>query len=385
MFLTRFQGLLLGKLAIVWMLAFPVSGWASVVRMETSRGIIEVQLFDTEAPLTVANFLAYVSSGAYNNSFFHRSVPGFIIQGGGYSAVASVPAIPANPPVVNEFSPSRSNLRGTIAMAKLGGNPNSATNQWFFNLADNSANLDNQNGGFTVFGRVIGQGMAVVDDIAALPTVNAGGALANLPIIPPLNNNTPTLSNLVRVNAVILIPTLSYNEVQSALAEATLESNGKFIPLDAGYFDSTYSASLVGYSGSSLQYYVEQGAAKGFKPNPWFDADYYRAKYPDLQALYGADLLVQYAKFGVNEGRSPSPLLDTFDGARYLTDYPDVNVYVVANLADFRTLDSATGQPVSDAQAATQGAIAHYIKFGAAEGRHAFDTSGALIPFSISP
>ena len=122
----------------------PLSVLATTVRMQTSLGDIDIQLMDATAPATVANFLNYVTSGAYDNSFIHRSVPGFIIQGGGYrwdSASDSVASIPANAPVINEFNASRSNLRGTIAMAKLGGDPNSATSQWFFNLADNSANL----------------------------------------------------------------------------------------------------------------------------------------------------------------------------------------------------------------------------------------------------
>ena len=75
-------------------------------------------------------------------------------------------------PIPNEFSPSRPNVAGTIAMAKLGGDPNSATNQWFFNVADNSSNLDNQNGGFTVFGQVLGEGMQLIDAIDGLPTYN---------------------------------------------------------------------------------------------------------------------------------------------------------------------------------------------------------------------
>src|SRR5262245_2471294 len=156
------------------LLACPASAFATTVRMSTSLGVIDIELFDAEAPATVANFLNYVTSGVYVNSFIHRSVPGFIIQGGGYGWDGSQNRyynVPANPAVVNEYSPNRSNRRGTIAMAKLGGDPNSATNQWFFNLADNSANLDNQNGGFTVFGRVIGNGMQVVDAIAARPVV----------------------------------------------------------------------------------------------------------------------------------------------------------------------------------------------------------------------
>ncbi|HEX6961255.1 MAG TPA: peptidylprolyl isomerase, partial [Lacipirellula sp.] len=111
------------------------------------------------------------------------SVPGFVVQGGGFkypSDAVGVQQVPQDPPAPNE--PGISNLRGTIAMAKLGGDPNSATNQWFFNLADNSENLDNQNGGFTAFGRVVGNGMSVVDAIAALPRVNAGSPFDTLPV-----------------------------------------------------------------------------------------------------------------------------------------------------------------------------------------------------------
>jgi MYXO-CTERM domain-containing protein len=159
----------------------------------TPAGNIDIELYDDQAPITVANFLSYAGRGDYtNNGFIHRSVPGFIVQGGGYIYgnsplgifVARIPVLA--PPIQNEFSALRSNVRGTIAMAKLPGDPNSATSEWFFNLADNSANLDNQNGGFTVFGRVLGSGMTVVDAIANLPVWNAtsvNGALGNLPLI----------------------------------------------------------------------------------------------------------------------------------------------------------------------------------------------------------
>jgi cyclophilin family peptidyl-prolyl cis-trans isomerase len=188
------------------------SAYATTVRMQTSLGDIDIRLLDDAAPATVANFLTYATSGAYVNSFVHRSVPGFIVQGGGYrwnNTTNSVFTLPANAPVANEFSASRSNLRGTIAMAKLGGDPNSATNQWFFNLADNSANLDSQNGGFTVFGQVIGNGMQVVDAIAGLPIVNAngtntGGPFGSLPLTTvPVGGITA--QNLVIIGAVKIL------------------------------------------------------------------------------------------------------------------------------------------------------------------------------------
>ena len=203
-------------LAIALLSLTPLSAFATTVRMQTSLGDIDIQLMDTDAPVTVANFLNYVTSGTYVNSFMHRSVPGFIIQGGGYlwSDVSNgVSSIPANAPVTNEFSASRSNLRGTIAMAKLSGDPNSATSQWFFNLADNSANLDNQNGGFTVFGEVIGDGMQVVDAIAALRVVNGvaanySTAFDSLPVV-TAPTTWITAQNLVIISAVSVLPDLT--------------------------------------------------------------------------------------------------------------------------------------------------------------------------------
>ena len=172
---------------------------ATNVVMQTPFGEVEIELFDEEAPATVANFLNYVNDGDYANSFIHRSVPGFVIQGGGFSFIdGEVLAIPSDPPVINE--PGISNLRGTVAMAKVSGDPNSATSQWFFNLADNSASLDNSNGGFTVFGQVAGNGMEVIDQIAALEIWNAGGALGELPLIDYSGAGAVTEDNLVMID-----------------------------------------------------------------------------------------------------------------------------------------------------------------------------------------
>lgn len=134
------------------------------VRLDTDMGAVVLDLLLDDAPLTSLNFLQYVEDGFYDGTIFHRVVPDFIVQGGGFISDA-VAQSGLRDPIANEFSPDRSNVRGTVAMAKVGDDPDSATSQFFFNLADNSEDLDMQNGGFTVFARVI-EGMDVVDSMA---------------------------------------------------------------------------------------------------------------------------------------------------------------------------------------------------------------------------
>lgn len=159
-----------------------------VAQFDTVLGRFNVELLANDAPRTVANFLSYITAGRYQNTFIHRAVTGFVIQGGGYTATVPYSHIPTFAAVQNEFK--LANVRGTLAMAKVGGDPNSATSEWFVNLADNRANLDNQNGGFTVFARVLGTGMTVVDAIAALPRYKIGfdDASATVPASTPLRN-----------------------------------------------------------------------------------------------------------------------------------------------------------------------------------------------------
>ncbi len=183
-----------------------------VVQFDSNLGQINVELFEDQAPLTVANFLNYVNDGDYLNTIIHRSVLGFVVQGGGFRNIFDASnrpeEIPSDPPVVNEFGIS--NTRGTVAMAKLGGNPDSATNEWFFSLADNSENLDNQNGGFTVFARVIGTGMEVVDAIAAVERFDAGlqygTAFELLPLVNFDNTGPPVSENFVTFSSISVIP-----------------------------------------------------------------------------------------------------------------------------------------------------------------------------------
>jgi cyclophilin family peptidyl-prolyl cis-trans isomerase len=142
---------------------------ALVYMIETPLGDIPVQLYPNTAPQTVANFRTYADAGDWDGTLVHRSVPGFVIQAGGFREVAGAyAAIPTDPPVPNE--PCLSNTAGTIAMARPGGQPNGATNQWFINLVNNpSLDVPPVEAPYTAFGRVVGGGMEVVQDIAALP------------------------------------------------------------------------------------------------------------------------------------------------------------------------------------------------------------------------
>lgn len=157
---------LAGAFALATLFSF--SSHATIVEVETSQGNFKINLHDETTPKTVENFLKYINEGDYNNTVVHRLIPSFIMQAGGFEFNGTFPLnkIAVDSSVINE--PIYSNLRGTIAMAKVGNNPNSATSQWFINYKDNSANLDVQNGGFTVFGEVI-EGMDNIDKMALLP------------------------------------------------------------------------------------------------------------------------------------------------------------------------------------------------------------------------
>lgn len=207
----------------------------TIVNVETNVGNFSIELFDTQAPATVANFLSYVNSGRYNGTVFHRVVRNFIVQGGGFSfdsATQSFPGIDLDPAVVNEFGIS--NTRGTIAMAKLSGDANSATSQWFVNLADNSGNLDNQNGGFTVFGRIIEPGMTLVDSISNLALFNLGGVAAEIPLVGVTNDEGVVVSRSV-INMQMSVSTPPEPVISNSFDEAAGRLNLK-VAIDGNQF-----------------------------------------------------------------------------------------------------------------------------------------------------
>jgi cyclophilin family peptidyl-prolyl cis-trans isomerase len=143
-----------------------------MIRFETSLGGFTVELFDKEAPLTVANFLKYVEDQHFDGTVFHRVVPGFVIQGGGLTA--ELEQKPTRPPIKNEAHNGLENLRGTLSMARTN-DIHSATSQFFVNLTDNDF-LDHRPGqyGYAVFGRVT-DGMDTIDKIAAVGTGRVRG------------------------------------------------------------------------------------------------------------------------------------------------------------------------------------------------------------------
>ncbi|MES1242868.1 MAG: peptidylprolyl isomerase [Acidobacteriota bacterium] len=144
------------------------------VALETSKGRIVIELYPDKAPKTVANFLQYVNSGFYNGVIFHRVIPGFMIQGGGFTADMTQKETKGS--IQNEADNGLRNDRGTIAMARTG-DPHSASAQWFINVADNRSlnhtGKTQQGWGYAVFGKVV-EGMDVADAIVGVRTTQKG-------------------------------------------------------------------------------------------------------------------------------------------------------------------------------------------------------------------
>ena len=178
---TPWRGLLP---ALLLSLAAQGAAWAQKVRLDTSLGEIVIELDAAKAPKSVANFVEYVKAGHYDGTIFHRVIPNFMIQGGGFDP--EMKQKPTRGPIPLESKNGLTNVRGSVAMARTSV-PDSATAQFFINLKDN-AFLDSANTpdgtGYAVFGKVV-SGMDVVDKIWAVPTGNKG-PYQNVPVMPVL-------------------------------------------------------------------------------------------------------------------------------------------------------------------------------------------------------
>lgn len=142
-----------------------------VMQIQTNKGNIEIELFQDKAPITVKNFQSYVKSNFYQGTIFHRVIPGFMVQGGGFDR--NMVEKKTQAAIQNEASNGLKNTRGTLAMARTN-DPNSATSQFFINVANNDfLNRSGNNAGYAVFAKVT-KGMEVVDQIVKEPTGNYG-------------------------------------------------------------------------------------------------------------------------------------------------------------------------------------------------------------------
>jgi cyclophilin family peptidyl-prolyl cis-trans isomerase len=227
-----------------------VSG--TVVKFDTNAPVSDSDIYielAVNTPLTNANFLSYVNNSAYDNTMFHRSVNNFVLQGGGFTAPTvdanqqgSDPvSIPTTGTVNNE--PGNLNTRGTIAMAKLGELPDSATSQFFFNLNNNSF-LDSDNGGYTVFGEVLGSGMSVVNTMALAPTYDAttyyaNTALGELPLYNTFSDNIIRPNDFLKIeNADVVtesdLMTYVVESSDTAKLTASFDSNGDLVLTPVG-------------------------------------------------------------------------------------------------------------------------------------------------------
>lgn len=335
----------------------------TAVRLATTKGNIDVLLYPSLAPKAVANFLAYVKAGDYNGMAFHRLVENFVVQGGSLRPVGaprSFVSIPGRPPVENE--PGISNLRGTIATAKLGarrsffqesdgnllvkddsygyvGNPDSGTTDFFLNLSDsNVSNLDNQNGGFTAFGRITDAGMQVVDAIAQLPTgsyqnfneddsnyqssldkrIILDGSAAAFSDIPMDADEAPAdmdINKTVRVTSAVELPVLSYsftanpfgivtvvqagNDIRvTGLAEGTATVTVKATDLDGNIVNQNFTVTVV--KGHRAPVITRHPVSAAVLPG---------AKATLSVTATGTNLTYQWRKDGVNLDGKTGPTL----------------------------------------------------------------------------
>ena len=198
---------------------------ASYATIKTTLGTIVVELDDEKAPISVANFKMYAKEGFYDKTLFHRVIPGFMVQGGGFDHHGAYPQTMHKKPgakagIKNEWTNGQKNKRATLAMARLGNQPDSATNQFFINLADNDFLDQPRDGaGYAVFGKVIG-GMDVVDKIAGVPTTRLPNGMGDVPTQPMMIESIAFVTNAEADKAIVADAQARVDALQAELDAA---------------------------------------------------------------------------------------------------------------------------------------------------------------------
>lgn len=292
--------------------SFAVSaGAGTIVRVSTSIGDFSIELLDGTAPITVQNYLNYVNRNDYNGTYIHRAIDDFVVQGGAFrfKLFEGPIDVPTDPPIANEFK-GVSNTRGTVAMAKIGGDPNSATNQWFVNLIDNLV-LDVTDGGFTVFGQVLGEGMQIVDAIDDLPTVSLGQAKA--PYAPYFTQTYNNPLDFVYINVEV---TERFSSALHVFESATgllitsvdIDNGSNFISLN---FNVVPSESEVVVKANLDSVIPRQASLSGVAT---FSTSDNRLRIPSLEVnLDGAVSLVSNVVFVLSDAANFLFTLESFD------------------------------------------------------------------------
>ncbi len=296
-----------------------------VARIVTNFGDIDIELYQDTNPRTVANFISYIAGGHYDQSFFHRSArdqfgQGFVLQGGGfrYDDADGLSPVPTAAPIQNEFN--RSNIQRTVAMAKLspdapGGGPDSATSQFFFNLANNSQNLDGQNGGFTVFARVVNDASwSVVEGIANLPVRDlrndpkfAGQYAGNFREVPTSNAFQPAPGGPGPTEATLVLVW----DVELIKAAGTTQFYDEFVQYPEGFAGSTINEFLpIGNPNNETVFYQVIARAETPQGQPANGYTWFRDKVIASGAI-GANARggVTISRFGENGAPSADDLV----------------------------------------------------------------------------
>lgn len=240
-----------------------------VVQFDTLLGKFNVELRADAAPTTVANFLSYVAEGRYNNTIIHRSThltsgANQILQGGGYTYEMPPSVVERKQAIALEYK--LANERGTLAMARSS-EQDSATSEWFFNVDDNSSVLDASNGGgYAVFGRVLGDGMSVVDALASLSVYDAGSPFSSLPLVDMAPGSTTiSLENLVKVKSVRTLPvypsatdseavvSFTASSGNPGLVSATLSGSSLILTPGAGSGATTITIASTDTNGATVE------------------------------------------------------------------------------------------------------------------------------------
>ena len=314
---------------------------ATAARMTTALGNLDFVFFENITPVTVTNFLGYLNRGDFLNTIFHRAASlatgeHFVVQGGAFRADATASAGPVQPAIINE--PRITNLRGTVSMAKLGNDPNSATNQFFISLRNNADILDGQNGGFTVFGRVAGQGMAVADAIAALKRGNYSSTNSALGETPVLTDPAPGVydsTQLVRfvATAAILPLTLTASSSHSSIVTTGITgTNLTLVPIASGTATVTLTATDLDNQSviSNFQVTVQDGYDMWAAQQSFLlPADSSATADPDKDGLSN---LVEFALTSSPLSSGPSQLLPSLNANRLTLTFPLRNALLGTNV-----------------------------------------------------